>query len=94
MVNTLFEQIRSKITKLYISYHGVWRSQNKAGVKASWFNVTNIKKVKVFLFYIINFKRNLKQFIWLIAIIYQYKVDIIILLECTWCMQDVHVQFS
>ena len=41
-----------------------------------------------------NYKRNLKQFIRLIASIYQYKGDIITLLKSALYMQDVHVQFS
>ena len=48
----------------------------------------------MYLFYIINHKRNLKQFIRLIANIYQYKIENIILLKGTLCIPPKSKTFS
>ena len=48
----------------------------------------------MFLFYIINYKRNLKQFIQLIANIYQLKVDNIILLNRALCTLPKNKMFT
>ena len=45
-----------------------------------------LKNVRMFLFYIINYKTNLKQLLRLIANIYKYKGDNIILPNSTLCM--------
>ena len=70
-------------------YHCVLRLQNEISVK-KLFKVKNIlKKCERFLFYITNYKRNekkKKQYIQLIAYIYEYKVLNIILTNITLCI--------
>ena len=49
---------------LYIFYHAVWCSQDETSVKKSWFKVIKIILhfcLNIFLLYIINYKRSLKQ---------------------------------
>ena len=70
---------RSKI----FFYQDVWRPQNETGVKKVDIKCQTFKKYQIFLVFIINYNRTLKQFIQLIENICRHKVDCIILLNST-----------
>lgn len=62
-------------------YQNVWGPQNETGVKKVDIKCQAFKKCQIFLVFIINYNRTLKQFIQLIENIFQHKVDCINLLN-------------
>ena len=65
---------------------GVHKKKKKTGVKTAASKWQTFKKCQKVLFCVENYKRYLKQFIWLIENIFRYKVDNIILLSSTFYM--------
>ena len=72
--NTFRGPICSAKSKLSIFHHSVWRFQNETDVlrKVNLRRQIFLKKCQMFLLHILNYKRCLKQFIRLVANIYQY----------------------